>query len=84
MAFLTEILFPGYPTKLENYRNSREWMGRWGRYDKHEDIHMQTQYNKKIYREIRLIFNFILQDFIRMQVGAVSRVLCIHFVRERI
>ena len=45
---------------------------------------MKTKYNKKIYREIRLILNFILQDFVRMQVGAVSQVLCIHFVRERI
>ena len=56
-----------------------------GGYDKHEDIHMKTQYSKKnIYREIRLIFNFILQDFVRRQVGAVSQVLCIHFVTERI
>ena len=49
------------------------WGGGGGGYDKHEDIHMKKQYNKKIYREIRLIFNFILQDFVRMQVGAVSR-----------
>lgn len=57
-----------------------------GGYDKHEDIHMKTQYSKKIYiyREIRLIFNFILQDFVRRQVGAVAQVLCIHFVTERI
>ena len=44
-----------------------------------EDI----QYNKK-YREIRLILTFTLQDFVRMQITVMSKVLCIHFVRERI
>ena len=44
-----------------------------------EDI----QYNKK-YREIRLILTFTLQDFVRMQITVMSKVLYIHFVRERI
>ena len=82
MAFLTEVLFPGVPNqvgKLQKFQGVDE-EGGGGGYDKHKDVHMRTQYNKKIYREIRLIFNFILQDFVRMQVGAVSRVLCIHFV----